>query len=259
MKQESGGAVIQEKIEHCGMTALGRVRPENEDAWIAVPEEGLYIVADGMGGRAAGEVAAAMVIQQLPELIKEKISADADVGSEKIQGLLTEILELVSRQIYEAGLSRRSQQGMGSTVVLCLIRGKKIIVANVGDSRAYLLRGQTLERLTKDHSVFQQLVDQGLVPEQAQRGHPARFQLTQCMGQPDKVVPGIAVRELASGDLFLLCTDGLHDMLNDTHILKIISQSPVPLNTCSELLAAANRSGGLDNVTVVEIKVNQVR
>lgn len=238
---------------HYGLSETGRVRPNNEDAWTADAKEGLYLAADGMGGHAAGEVAAHMAVVSLVELFQEKRGLFVSPDSPETRDSAAGLLETVNQKIYTAGVKHPDQRGMGSTVVLCLVRKKKALIAHVGDSRAYLYRAGQLSRLTKDHSVFQELNDRGLASENERRGHPARFQLTQCLGQGQKISPGISILTIIPGDRILLCTDGLHDMVGDNLIQNILLRHDDLQQACEALAAEANRAGGLDNITVLLI------
>ena len=245
------------RFEHYGLSDIGLKRLNNEDVWNADSAEELYLVADGMGGHAAGEVAAGMAVTLLSRFFLEKNQDLRSLKNPEASRTVADLLETVNRQIYETGMARPEQKGMGTTVVLCLARNDRILIAHVGDSRAYLFRADKLCRLTKDHSVFQELLESGRVSENEQRGHPGRFQLTQCLGHGQKISPAIAVLSIEPGDRILLCSDGLHDMLSDTLIHEILLQQENLREACEKLVAEANRSGGLDNITVLMMRAEQ--
>ncbi|MDD5216590.1 MAG: protein phosphatase 2C domain-containing protein [Candidatus Omnitrophica bacterium] len=244
---------IKTEIQYAAVTDIGRARPNNEDFWRAVPEMGLYMVSDGMGGRASGEVAAEMVIELLPILFKHKLPADLPLNTPRMRAIVNDTLLHASLRIFEAGEKNPSHRGMGATVVFCLFRGREVLTAHVGDSRAYLFRAHRLTRLTKDHSVFQLLVDQGEAVEEEASGHPARFQLTQCMGHGMLIEPGLSVMEWIPQDRILLASDGLFDMIDDGTIEKTLQKYSEPSEACKELVAAANNAGGKDNITALVI------
>lgn len=237
-------------VRYHGMTDQGRIRPNNEDAWRAEPALGLFVLSDGMGGMAAGEVASAMVVEGAAGLLKEPLSAPGmDAGG--IEALLKNVLVRLSDEIREAGLRNSAQRGMGATAVLALIREERIHVAHVGDSRAWLVRGGKLFQLTRDHSYAQQLIDEGLLDPRETRGHPGRFQLTQCMGMIGVPRPGFHSMELSPGDRILLSSDGLSDMLDPGDIESLAAKAIDPADACRKLVRAANEAGGHDNITVV--------
>ena len=242
------------RYNHYGLSDTGSVRPNNEDAWAANAESGLYLVADGMGGHAAGEVAAHLAATWIPRIVLEKCGEPDFLVKPSAQVSVINILKTASHEILVASLKNPEHAGMGTTVVLGLIRGDRAMIANVGDSRAYLFRKNELFRLTRDHSAFQELLDKGLVSENEQRGHPGRFQLTQCLGHDSEIHPAVVNLQIKSGDQVLLCSDGLHDMLNDSLIQDVLMRHEDLRSSCEELVAAAKHAGGLDNITVLMIK-----
>ena len=220
-------------------THVGRVRDHNEDNYIALPEQGLWVVADGMGGHSAGEIASAIAV--------EVIAAEVANGCP-----LCESIEKAHQAILQAALDGQGEHGMGCTVVALKLNGYEVEVAWVGDSRAYLWDG-TLRPLSRDHSFVQQLIDSGAISEEEARHHPQRSVITQALGASDlKNVRVDSIREiLARGERLLLCSDGLTGEVDDAHIAAVLKRSPDSQESVEQLIAAANNNGGSDNVTVV--------
>jgi len=225
-----------------GVTDTGRRRLRNEDAFICEPP--LFAIADGMGGARAGEIAAGLAAAALEE-------AGSEIrGAEGIAALITE----ANRRIWERSHADPKTAGMGTTVTAALVDGAggTVAIGHVGDSRAYLLRGGSLEQLTTDHSLVAELVESGmLTPEEAER-HPQRSAITRALGtEPTVEVDGFTI-DAEAGDLFLICSDGLSIMLSDEDVAAAIkSADGDPADAADALVAAANARGGEDNVTVV--------
>ncbi|MBI5368431.1 MAG: serine/threonine-protein phosphatase [Planctomycetes bacterium] len=243
----------------------GRVREQNEDACLADAGFGLFVVADGMGGARAGAVASEAVTTRLPQLLGQRLGAPgagapgararggSGSGPSPALALRDGIIEL------SAGLRRDSRSnpelaGLGSTVVLALVRGDEVHVAHLGDSRAYWFHRGTLRRLTKDHSVIRSLVRSGKVAPEDAAAHPQRSQLTRYVGMEGTANPDLSQVVAASGARLLLCSDGLTSMLADEVIAQRLGLGEEPETTCRGLVAAANAAGGLDNVTVLIVE-----
>ncbi len=225
-----------------GVTDTGRRRRRNEDTLVRRPP--LFAVADGMGGARAGEIAARLAATALEE---------ADTGATGEVGV-TSLIEEANRRIWERSLADPATAGMGTTVTAALVdeTGGSVAIGHVGDSRAYLLRGDALEQLSTDHSLVAELVQSGvLTPEEAER-HPQRSAITRALGtEPAVEVEAHTVRGEV-GDLFLLCSDGLSVMLDDDEIAAAIEGAERDPQAAGEaLVAAANAQGGEDNITVV--------
>jgi len=249
------------QVEAFGRTDCGPVRENNEDALMLDPEAGVFVVADGMGGHAAGEVASSMAVRVLHETLAGAVDPDEtrlvrDVSASDPSDIMRErlryALNQASVQIRRAADARPELRGMGTTAVVLVIDGERAHLAHVGDSRAYLFRGGQLERLTRDHSVVQNEIDQGrLTPEQARR-LPHRNILYQSVGFHGPVEPDTTTRPLQPGDLFVLCTDGLTDVLDDASLEALLRQRADARDDLADVLVeAALDSGAEDNVTVV--------
>jgi len=245
-----------------GATDVGRRRASNEDHLLLDHEIGVYAVADGMGGHAAGEIASEIAITTLGKSLRREGWPESTRGNGGA-GLKQEIARTMRIAIAEANSEicnsvkdRVEWQGMGTTLVaIALVEGSAII-GHVGDSRAYLYRDGTLSRLTSDHSWVNEQVKLGLLsPEEAQR-HPWRNIVTRALGNRAEVDVDIQEKPAASGDLFLLCSDGLNTMLKDSEIEAILKDSSDHSETiCKLLIDAANEQGGEDNITVVTLWV----
>jgi serine/threonine protein phosphatase PrpC len=224
------------------VTDTGRRRLGNEDAFIREPP--LFAIADGMGGARAGEVAAGLAAGVLEGAAAETRGA----------GGLTELIAEANRRIWERSLADPETEGMGTTVTVALVDEPSgtVLIGHVGDSRAYRWREADLEQLTTDHSLVAELVESGiLTPEEAER-HPQRSAITRALGTEPAVEVDTFSVEAAPGDLFLLCSDGLSDMLADDEVAEIIAASDGdPARSAEALVAAANERGGEDNVTVI--------
>jgi protein phosphatase len=238
------------KLRSCGLTDRGLCRETNEDAYLLEPEFGLFAVADGMGGHAAGEIAAQLATEALREAI---FRAGAHRDPEEL--LRAAVLE-ANRRICDSILEHRERRGMGTTLVAALVRGDRAVIAHVGDSRAYLYRHGRLRRLTTDHSWVLEQVRLGLLTEEAAARHPMRNIVTRALGTRTMEGPEIHSVELEPGDLLLLCSDGLNTMLSDPEIEEILRSScHDPAEACRVLVASANERGGEDNTTVVLVQV----
>jgi protein phosphatase len=239
-----------------GLTDRSRVRPRNEDAFFADPKEGLFIVADGMGGQAAGEIASEAVVEVLPLPIRKLMGDVKDLRTATAKERLREAICELSTTLRRQAEDRPGLQGIGSTVVVALIRGRRALIGHMGDSRAYLLRGPALEQLTKDHSVAQLLVDAGeLKPDEA-ASHPARGQLTRFVGMAREPLPEVRAKELQPGDRLLLCTDGLTTMAPDRGLFAVLKPRRSPESLCRQFVTAANAAGGRDNITAVVVSIS---
>ena len=224
------------------LTDTGRRRVRNEDASVFEPP--LYAIADGMGGARAGEVAAGIAARAL---------RDGRGGVSDEASLAAAIAE-ANRQVWERSVADPRTSGMGTTVTIALVDAAtdRVLIGHVGDSRAYRLRGDELEQVTTDHSLVAELVDSGvLTPEEAER-HPQRSAITRAVGTERTIEPDVFELVAEPGDLFLLCSDGLTDMLSENEIAAVLLEADRdPKAAADALVAAANANGGEDNITVV--------
>jgi serine/threonine protein phosphatase PrpC len=221
----------------------GRKRRRNEDSWVCEPP--LFAIADGMGGARAGEIASKLAASALGE----------EIGSSG-EARVADLIQEANRRVYERANEDSSTSGMGTTITVALVEDGSVAIGHVGDSRAYLIRDRSLEQLTDDHSLVAELVRSGkLSPEEAE-SHPQRSVITRAIGtDPDVDVDTFSV-EARPGDLFLLCSDGLTDMVGDETILETAERHRDDLDAAAkELVKAANSRGGEDNITVVFFEI----
>jgi len=223
----------------------GNKRRRNEDSFVVAPP--LFAVADGMGGAQAGEVASKLAAAAL---------ADTDLGSAGGEERVVALIQEANRRVYERSHADPSASGMGTTITVALVEGTRVTFGHVGDSRAYLLRDGVLEQLTEDHSLVNELMKSGkLSPEEAET-HPQRSVITRALGTDPDVDVDTFVIEAQEGDLFLICSDGLTTMVGDQDILDLLERSHNDLDRAAKsLVAAANRAGGEDNITVVAFTI----
>ena len=241
------------KASAYGLSDVGRRRESNEDDFLLEPEHGLFAVADGMGGHAAGEVASHMAIETLREALRNGDASarrSVDAAGQWLRGAVVE----ANRRIWESIRVHEDRRGMGTTVVALVRCGSELIVGHVGDSRLYLLRDDELHRVTSDHSWVNEQVKLGLMSDDTAQRHPMRNIVTRALGSRNDVVVDVASVPVRPGDVLLLCSDGLNTMLTDDAIRGILAQHRSdPQSACRALVDGANESGGEDNVTVVVV------
>jgi protein phosphatase len=230
---------------YAGRTDTGRKRRRNEDAYVIAPP--LFAVADGMGGAQAGEVASKLAAAALEDTDPGRLT-----GPEKVASLIQE----ANRRVHERSSSDPATSGMGTTMTVALVEGDAVVIGHVGDSRAYLVRDSRIAQLTEDHSLVNELLKTGKLSPQEAEVHPQRSVITRAVGtDPDVDVDSFTI-EARSGDVFLICSDGLTDMVADDEILGIVERSKGNLDRATkQLVSAANRGGGEDNITVVAFAI----
>ncbi len=238
-------------------TDRGRVRPHNEDAVSIWPEQGVIVVADGIGGANAGEVASAMAIQVIGQRLRRQEPARDD-PNRALRWVAAAVQE-AGGAICEMATRRPDCAGMGTTVVIGLIGEAWMACGHVGDSRLYRLRGGALTRLTTDHSLIQDVVSRGLFPsiEQARASGIGANLLTRAVGSSNQVVVDTRIVELEPGDLYLFCTDGLTGMLPDPELARLLALGAGDLESLAdELVCEALDAGGIDNITLALVRVD---
>ena len=233
-------------FETAARSAIGLVRQGNEDSGFVSPQ--LIAVADGMGGHAAGEVASRIAVEVLQALAPTLVSTDLDEDS--VEDLLMHSLHSIDSEISAVTDEEIEKRGMGTTLTALLIRGKNISLLHVGDSRCYRLRGNTLEQLSNDHTVIQELLDQGAISAAEAVEHPQRSMLTQALRGDGDVTPVLQMYEVKKGDRYLLCSDGLSGVLTDKEI-KIGLKKTDKDEAVKFLVDATYVNGAPDNVTVL--------
>jgi PPM family protein phosphatase len=227
-------------IEQAGRTDVGRQRSANEDSLMVSPP--LFAVADGMGGAKAGEVASAVAVEAVEAATESSEPAEAQLAS---------IVREANRRIYELAVADESRRGMGTTLTLAKVHDDDVSLAHVGDSRAYRMRDGRLEQVTRDHSLVAELERTGQITPEAAEHHPQRSIITRALGpEPDVEVDTYTLAG-RTGDLFLMCSDGLTSMISDDEVGSILRSASSLDQAADELIKAANQSGGKDNITVI--------
>jgi serine/threonine protein phosphatase PrpC len=249
---------VSVRVELAAATHRGTVRARNEDFVAAHAPIGLAVLADGMGGHNAGDVASRMAVETIVEGIESALANDAARGNARAQSLIAEHIDRANAKIEAAASARREYAGMGTTVVVALWHEGAMSVGHVGDSRLYRLRSGELRQLTRDHTLVQQRVDSGsLSPAEARRA-TSRNVLTRAVGSEAAVQIDLDTFETAPGDVYLLCSDGLTEMLADAEIAAVIASHGASLAQAGDaLVEAANARGGVDNISVILARVLQ--
>ena len=250
------------EVQAYGLTDVGRQRQHNEDTFLVHDEMGLFLVADGMGGHAAGEIASRIAAESVREFIQHTEEDDGtwphayDETLRRSTNRLVAALRIANSRVLEAMRKDSRLRGMGTTVVASLISGDTISFAHVGDSRAYLIRQDAISRITNDHSwVFEQVQAGMITADEAER-HPLRNVITRALGGALTVIPDASEMEVKSGDFYLLCSDGLTGMVPEEGILRSVMDHQDDVEAaCRKLVDFANERGGYDNITTVLIKV----
>ena len=235
---------------------VGMIRAGNEDSFFAdaTTTRGVFVVADGMGGHAAGEVASEMAVQ----IVTRQLNGVTDVASRDANRAMVTALKEANRAIYERTLAEVDKQGMGTTTSVLILAGNRYLIGQVGDSRIYLLRDGALKQVTKDHSYVQEQVDAGYLTAEQARYHPYSNVITRCVGASDTVEPDTYSGEIKGGDLFLVASDGLTGMVDDRRLQQILLQRASPGPMVDALIREANGRGGLDNITAIVVQVTEV-
>ena len=232
-------------------TDVGIVRSGNEDNYLMLSDRGIFIVADGMGGHAAGEVASEMAVR----IISRELGSLRGQSDEQVGERLRQSIRAANEAIFGRTLAEHDKRGMGTTVTVLALLPNRYLIGQVGDSRAYLLREGQLLQLTKDHSNVQEQVDAGLLTPDQARVHPYSNVITRCVGAGMDVTPDIYFGNLQNGDLVLLASDGLTGMLEDEQLLKILQSEGGPQKWVDRMISEANRRGGLDNITAIVVRI----
>lgn len=231
-------------------TSVGCIRPLNEDAYfVSQPDSGtvLAIVADGMGGHNAGEVASGEAVGIIQKDVLSKPGEDA-------KDVLIQAIKDANREIYEMSIQKRKLSGMGTTITACLATEKNVTAVQVGDSRLYLIRKDSITQITKDHSLVEMLIESGSITKEEARRHPQRNVITRAVGTDRTVEADVYEFSAKKGDILLLCSDGLVNMVEDETILSIIKNKETLDEAADALVQEAEQAGGTDNITVILIQ-----
>ncbi len=230
-------------------TDTGLVRALNEDSLCLSPEKGFFAVADGMGGHRAGEVASSMALQVLQRELDQRLNR-----GEKPEEALVDAIKAANTSIYEKSAQNPEWAGMGTTITACLKLEQEIIIGQVGDSRAYLLQGKGINKLTVDHSLVQEMVKSGGITEEQAFVHPQRNVLTRALGTGPFLEVDLYRIKVNQGDLLLLCTDGLTGYLRQDELFDVVNNAPDLDTAVDRLLKKAIQSGGADNITIILVE-----
>jgi serine/threonine protein phosphatase PrpC len=255
---------LRGKIDFAEFTDTGRVRDHNEDAVGSNPDIGLMVLADGMGGYNAGEVASGIAVQIVSELAadganrEEREDIDPQSGLMRQSIVLRDAVYRANKIIFQTAQSQTHCEGMGTTIVACMFYDNRISIAHVGDSRAYRLRGDQFEQLTLDHSLLQELVDRGFYSHDEAQKSTNRNYVTRALGVEPTVEVEVHEHQVLPDDIYMLCSDGLPDMVEDEDIHLTISTFNASLDAVGQqLIELANDHGGRDNVSVMLAQVHE--
>ena len=250
-------------LEACGLSDIGPVRRTNEDSFVADEELQLFVVADGMGGHSAGEIASSLAVETIVGFIRRSEDGEfswpygVDAHLSFCANRLRTAIHLANRRVFRAAEKHDEYTGMGTTVVGALVAGSRLAIAHAGDSRVYVLADGVLTQLTTDDTWMATVLagqSNGVVPST----HPMRHVLTNVLGARDHADVHVQERELRGGDMLLLCSDGLHNVVDDEAIAELMSADTVPANIVAHLIETALANGGRDNMTAVVVRYEGV-
>lgn len=243
-------------LEFAAATDRGRVRPKNEDSILVDPVHGFALLADGVGGYNAGEVASHMAVTVIAEGLRPALRERQTAGAPDIASLLQHEIEATNAAIHHAGLSHPAYAGMATTLVAAVFHDGRVTVGHVGDSRLYRLRGGVLEALTRDHSVVQEQVDRGILSPQAARLSPQAHLITRALGNEATVEVELHEYAALPGDVYLLCSDGLFNAVEEDGIRDVVEGYGADVQGAAQhLVRMANDNGGWDNVSVIVVRI----
>ena len=238
--------------EICAVTDQGLVRKNNEDAVAFDQQTGLCLLADGMGGYNAGEVASAMAVSAITqELNAWLLRSGPQVPTKDLRSMLKTCVRSANQAIFAASCNNPDYEGMGTTLVAGVFTGNRLVLSHVGDSRCYRLRFETLLQLTKDHSMLQEQVDAGFMTSEEAMVSPHKNLITRALGVERSVLVDVNEHRVEPGDLYLICSDGLTDMVDKTSMTNVMNVPGTLAEKAQALVQAANDSGGRDNISVV--------
>lgn len=241
-------------VRAIGCSDIGLVRNDNEDAWIVVPEKNVFVLADGMGGHSAGEVAAQTTVEKYADLVKKQLNSQSFELS-TASDILSQLISEVNHTVYQMAQADRELRGMGTTFCCTYFLREGMVHAHVGDSRIYLYRNKNLQQLTEDHSLVQELLDLGEINQRQARESHQRNIITKAIGTEPTIEPTLNICEVEVGDLILMCSDGLTDLLSSDEIQKVLNLTATLEQKVDLFIESANRRGGQDNITVVLLEV----
>lgn len=246
------------EFEYGALTDVGRVRTNNEDAVMVDTTHGVAVLADGMGGYSAGEVASALAVDLIAGEMGRWLAEAAPLATLRDVRRAMEIcVDNANRAIFDAANTHAAYAGMGTTLAMAVAHGGMFVIGHVGDSRAYRLRDGVLEQLTRDHSLLQEQIDIGLITPEEAAASGNRNLVTRALGVEDTVLLDVREVDILAGDQLLLCSDGLNDMVRDEEIGSILAADASLDEKCRTLIDLANERGGRDNVSVLIVKAHE--
>ena len=243
-------------MEYFGSTDIGKHREKNED--YCFYQQDLFVVADGMGGHKAGEVASRLAVETFVDRFNKSLKTARDPGklsSARIKKILISSVKEANKEVFKKSVAQQQYHGMGTTFTGCYVNNKKANIAHVGDSRLYIKRDNDLKLLTSDHTMVGELYRRGEISYEEMFDHPHRNFLTNVIGTSGNIEPDITNYGLLPGDLIILCSDGLNSMLKDSQISKIINKNIEIETIAKNLIKGALSKGGLDNITIIVVKI----
>ncbi|MFT9494275.1 Stp1/IreP family PP2C-type Ser/Thr phosphatase [Anaerosolibacter sp.] len=239
-------------ISHTGL-----IRDINQDSYFVSEDKmNLFIVADGMGGHKAGEVASSIAIDSVKKYIEEHISQKNGEYDEAVSRIIEEAIVDANTKIFNKSMEEEKYQGMGTTLTMAFIQSK-LFIGHIGDSRAYLIRNNEIKQITQDHSLVAELLRNGTITEKEAKTHPQKNIITRALGTEENIQIDIYTIELLAEDIIVLCSDGLSNLVEQMEIKECLTNSNSMQSGCEHLVDLANERGGYDNITIIGIKNNQ--
>ncbi|MEC7839124.1 MAG: Stp1/IreP family PP2C-type Ser/Thr phosphatase [Chlamydiota bacterium] len=246
------------KVLSYGMSDIGLVRDNNEDVWLELPDINTYVLADGMGGHRAGEVAATQAVDSFSKEMKKILDKKTSFSLGEIRSEIEHVMQLVNTHVYNMGCRDPELKGMGTTLCCLYFHKDGLIRAHIGDSRIYRLRNGEFKQITKDHSLMRELVDLGQLDEKGEKEFVYKNIITKAVGTEPYVEASVYVSDLEFGDTYLICSDGLSDVVSAPSMKEVIEGEGDLKNKGDGLIRLAKEKGGHDNITIVLLKVEEV-
>jgi len=232
----------------------GLKRKNNEDASFVIPEENIFIIADGVGGHNSGEIASRTTVSKIVEYIRNN-ALSKDLDATGIKNYFAKCIEKVNKSVYDLSMLQPENMGMATTVTIAYVDESNAYITNVGDSRAYLYSKGALTQITEDHTYVNALIRKGIITKEEAQFHEKKNIITKAIGGEALASPDFFFVSIAPGDVLILCTDGLHGEIGDDVISKIVAAGASMTETCTNLVNKANQCGGRDNITVICLKI----
>ncbi len=246
---------MQDKLKYAALSHRGLVRENNEDSFLVHADDetlpAIFIVADGLGGHQNGELASSLAVTFMAEKLADQLGAIDQ--AERVEYLLADNLQKTNVKVYLKSLESPENYGMGTTLTTMVLFPERFYLGHIGDTRCYLLRSGVLQKLSKDHTLVQEMIDSGSLAESESENYPNRHVVTQALGAPEYLKPWLLHMERRKNDRYLLCTDGLYGLVDDSVIELTMAQAKDPEQACQRLIDLALAAGGNDNVTVMVI------